>query len=65
MDEVEKTLKVNVGSVNDLRDALKDVPWDRRIEIQVFDMSAAHSMRKAVIEEIAIHEDGHVVLHVR
>ena len=59
-NEVETTLRTNVGYVGDILAALKDIPADRRIEIRG-DLPSANR----VIDEITIHEDGHVVVYVR
>jgi len=60
VNEVETTLRTNVGYVGDILAALKDIPADRRLEVR-----AELPVAAGAIDEITIHEDGHVVVYVR
>jgi len=59
MSDQETTLKVNVTYVGDLKDALKDVPHDRRIEVRTLVVGSG-----LALDEVTINERGNLVLWV-
>lgn len=56
--EVERTVKVNVGYVGDLRSALEGCVPNQRIVVDTW------LGQSGVIEEITIADDGSVVIYV-
>jgi len=58
--EVETTLKGQVTFVGDVKSALETVRHDRFVEVR----GGGVLPEKLTIDEIALHEDGHVVMYV-